>query len=303
MKVRDVFFNNVYEKVRQGEDIVIVSSDIGAPSLDKFREVYPERFVNVGIAEQNVISVAGGLSLAGKKVITYGLNPFVVTRAFDHIRNIMNSLKIPVTISALNAGSSSVEAGYSHNAIENMTIMRTLDNIKLINLSDEIMAKKVVEEILSNPCPRYIQFDKYIEGIIYQKEEIDFSKGFIISGYKESDVLVVSYGIGVVEIQNLDMRVKLMDCFSIPIDEKSFIEEVLNIKKIVTVEDSVAQGGLGSMILEILNDNKIFIPVERIALKSEYPLPSDFVNRKMFCEYKGTGSNDIRKVIEKIGEE
>nr|MCR4842502.1 transketolase family protein [Eubacterium sp.] len=75
MNVRDRFFNEIYDCVKSGEDFSVVSCDLGAPSLDDFRRDFPQRFVSVGIAEQNMISVAGGLSLAGKKVVTYGLNP------------------------------------------------------------------------------------------------------------------------------------------------------------------------------------------------------------------------------------
>ena len=94
ISVRDAFFNKIYDLVKSGEDIVIVTPDLGAPSLDEFRKNYPEKYVSVGIAEQNMISVAAGICLSGQNVIAYGLNPFPVTRAYDQIRSLMAELGV-----------------------------------------------------------------------------------------------------------------------------------------------------------------------------------------------------------------
>ena len=169
MRVRDAFFQEIYDLTKKGRDIVIVSSDLGAPSLDLFRKDFPHRFINVGIAEQNAVAVAAGLQLAGKQVIYYGLNPFPVTRAFDQMRDIMESLQIPITVTALNAGTCSADAGYTHMAIENMSVMRTLSHVRKINPSDEIMARMLARECIAHPCPRYIQFDKFIEDSCYRE--------------------------------------------------------------------------------------------------------------------------------------
>lgn len=297
MKVRDVFFEEVYKRVKIGEDIVIVSSDIGAPSLDDFREYYPDRFINVGIAEQNSIAVAAGLSLAGKKVITYGLNPFPVTRAFDQIRNIANGMRIPITIAALNAGSCSAEAGYSHCAIENMSLMRTLKNIQLLNLSDETMAKRIVSSILDDPKPRYIQFDKYIDGIRYEEELIDFDKGFIESGNIGADSIVVSYGIYVKEIMEMNLPCKIIDCFCIPVDVDEFCNSINKAKRIITVEDSIDIGGIGSMVLEILNDRSMNIPVKRISMKFGQGYPTNYYDRKMLWNCEDIDLSSVKKII------
>lgn len=283
MKVRDTFFTEIYHRVKGGEDIVITSADIGAPSLDDFRRDYGHRFVNVGIAEQNLLAVSAGLQLSGKKVIAYGLNPFPVTRAFDQIRNVMASLQIPITLTALNAGSCSAEAGYTHMAVENMSLMRTLKNIEIINLSDNVMAKKVVDEILNNPKPRYIQFDKYIEGEYYSTEDIDFEKGFI-TNKMQSDVAIVTYGIFANRLLAEKVPYKVMDCFSLPLNEESFLEELKGCKKIYTLEDGVIDGGVGSLILEILARHQVSISVKQKGIQFEQGYPHTFVNREVLLE-------------------
>jgi transketolase len=297
VRVRDAFFTEVYRRTCEGEDIVIVSSDLGAPSLDDFRRDFPERFINVGIAEQNSIAVAGGLSWAGKKVITYGLNPFPVTRAFDQVRNVLASLQIPVTVTALNAGSCSAEAGYTHMPVENMPIMRTLKNVDILNPSDEAMAVKLVGEVVDNPKPRYVQFDKYIDGRILNEDDIDFDKGYVAegSGKVASKIALVTYGIYAYELRKkkLPVNVKLIDCFKLPIDEDKFLKELDGVERIYTVEDSIAPGGIGSMVLEILNDRGLYIPVEKKALFNKTGYPEVYMNRSMLWEREGIAVDDI----------
>lgn len=286
MKVRDAFFNKIFQKTREGEDIVVISSDIGAPSLDDFRRDFPNRFVNVGIAEQNLIAVASGLQLSGKKVITYALNPFPVTRAFDQVRNIMASLQIPLTVTALNAGTCSAEAGYTHMPVENMTIMRSLKNVKVINPSDETIIRKLVDEILNRPCPRYVQFDKYIEGVCYEEEDIDFETGFV-TNKTESEIAVVSYGIMAHQLMKHNLPAKVIDCFCLPVSADRFVDEVRDCTQIITIEDGVLDGGIGSMVLEILNDREISIPVKRRGLRFEEGYPHKFTNRELLFEEEG----------------
>lgn len=299
MRVRDAFFTEVYRRIKQGEDIIIVSSDIGAPSLDDLRRDFPHRFVNVGIAEQNAISVATGLQLAGKKVIYYGLNPFPVTRAFDQVRNIMGSLQIPITVTALNAGSCSADAGYTHMAIENMSMMRTLNNVQLINPTDESIAIKLVDELLNNPKPRYVQFDKFLGDTFYDMQEIDFAKGFMCNGVN-SEIALISYGIMAKEIMSSNLPTKMIDCFSLPFDEEQLLLELQDVKKIVTLEDGVVAGGLGSMILEILSDYNMSIPVTRRGLRMKDGLPKRYINRNLLFEWEGISPEIIKKEIESL---
>lgn len=301
MKVRDVFFNAIYQRTKEGEDIVIVSSDIGAPSLDDFRKDFPNRFINVGIAEQNSIAVAAGLQLSGKKVITYGLNPFPVTRAFDQVRNVMASLQIPITVTALNAGTCSADAGYTHMAIENVALMRSLKNIKIVNPSDEAVAQKLTTVILNEPYPRYIQFDKYVEGTLYDQKDIDFETGFITNKV-DSAVVVISYGIMAQQLMKLNIPVKVIDCFSLPISETKFVEEVKNCTQIMTVEDGVINGGIGSMIVEILSDKGMPIPVKRKGLRFIDGYPHVYTNRELLWDGEQLSFSELECEIRKMYE-
>lgn len=296
MNVRDSFFHELYRQTQAGKDVMVVSSDLGAPSLDDFRRDYPQRFVNVGIAEQNSIAVASGLALAGKIAVTYGLNPFPVTRAFDHIRNLLASLEIPVTVAALKAGSCTAEAGFSHMAVENMSLLRTLRNLRIVNPSDETIARQMVREIVEHPKPGFIQFDPFISGVLYDEEEIDFSRGFAVSG-KACDTAVVTYGIWAHKLKKEALPVRLIDCYSLPVNIPLLVEELGKCKKIVTVEDGIAAGGIGSLLLEIMNDCGLQIPVKRLALRFENGYPTVSSDRKQIFEAEGLTLEALKKEI------
>lgn len=299
MRVRDAFFKTIYEKTCEGEDIVIVSSDIGAPSLDAFRRDFPQRFVNVGIAEQNAIAVAGGLCLSGKKVITYGLNPFPVTRAFDQVRNLLSSMNLPITVTALNAGTCSAEAGYTHIPMENMSIMRTLGNVQLLNFSDESMAVQGAEEVVSKLAPRYIQFDKYIDGNNAEKADFDFEKGFLITNPEEHKT-IVTYGIYAAELRKANIPYRIIDCFALPVEDQDFAKELKKSSVVVTLDDGAITGGIGSMVLELMNAHQISLPVYRKGITSSPACLNYNMNRMTVWEHENIDLSNILRGIEEL---
>ncbi len=269
---RDVFFNEVYRRVREGEDAVIVTPDLGAPSLDDFRRDFGNRFISVGIAEQNLVAVASGLAMAGKKVIAYGLNPFPVTRAFDQIRNLMAYKKIPITLAALNAGLCSAEAGFSHVAIEDVALMRTLANVKVVNPSDGTLAKAAARLSMEGSRPLFIRFDKQVQYDLYETSEVDFDKGFMEYG-SGRDVAVVTSGYLAERLRGTAKRLEgdgiattVLDCYCLPVDESALLQRCRDSRMVVTVEENALPGGLGSMVLEVMADAGVGKPVKRFGV-------------------------------------
>jgi len=304
--VRDVFFHKIYEMVQDGEDIVVVTSDLGAPSLDDFRKYYPERYISVGIAEQNLIAVASGLALSGKKTVAYGLNPFPVTRAFDQLRCLMAEMKIPVTLCGLNAGLCSAESGYTHMPVEDFGMVRMLPNLQIINPSDEAVSLKAAAEVSSSGGPRYIRFDKAISSTLYQPSEIDFSRGFSSYGNGRKDGLcIITNGCFVGQMRKIvdsyyekGKKLRLLDIYSFPADRESLAGILKGHASILTIEENVLAGGLGSFILELLSDYSIQVPVKRLGLaKSSYEV---FTDRSYIREAQGLDERNIRRVIDSL---
>lgn len=306
--VRDTFFNRIYELIKQGEDIVVITSDLGAPSLDDLRKYFPERYVSVGIAEQNLLTISAGLSLSGKKVIAYGLNPFPVTRAFDQMRTLMGELKIPFTLCGLNAGLCSAESGYTHMPVEDMGMVRMLPGIKIINPSDETISRMTADISVKCSIPIYVRFDKTIRGTIYNEHEIDFSKGF--HSYKDNTenlFTIVTQGYYVQELRKLiddynkkGVSANLIDLFSLPLDEKKLADKLKNSMNIITVEENVLACGIGSMILEVLSDYKIMVPVKRLGLNVKNGYYNVFTDRTYIGKNQRIDFNSVKAVADEL---
>jgi transketolase len=287
--------------------MVIVSSDCGAPVLDSLREQSPERLISVGIAEQNLIQVSCGLALAGKRVIAYGQVPFTSTRAFDQIRNGAALMNLPINHITTDAGFSFSEYGASHYNTDDISLMRTIPCLRILNITDEVMAVKAADYALMNETPLYIRFDKASEGIIYQQEEIDFIKGYKVFT-QGNDVAVISYGYHFKKLLDLRDRfaekgiaAKIIDLYAIPFDHQSLLSEILDVKSVVTIEEHVLPGGIGSAILELLSDNDVCKKVKRLGVRFKNEYPSTFGSRGYYVRQYGLSEeqilNDILNVI------
>lgn len=303
LSARDTFFNQIFAQVSQGEDIVVITSDLGAPSLDDFRKYNPERYISVGIAEQSLISIAAGLSLSGKKVVAYGLNPFPITRAFDQVRSLLAELKIPITLCGLNAGLCSAVAGYTHMPIEDMGMVRMLSNVRMFDPSDTYIAEKLAKEVPTCTYPRYIRFDKAVNETFYNEEDIDFRTGFTTYGQR-GNLCIVTFGCFVSPVrkmvnQHFEMgrEIQLIDLFGLPADREKLVKHLRSAKKILAIEENVLAGGIGSYILELLSDYGISKPVKRLGLQFENGYYDVFTNREYIRKNQGFTEADIERVI------
>jgi len=269
--VRDVFFHSIYEQIQRGEDYYFITSDLGAPSLDDLRQYYPERFISVGIAEQSLISISAGLTMAGHKVIAYGLNPFPVTRAYDQLKSVVAGLNVPLTICALNAGLCSAESGYTHIPAEDFAMLRMLPNIEIYNPTDCTIAELLADSTASIKHPRFIRFDKKLGETIYKEEEIEIDKGFAVYGCEDVEITVVTLGNYVADLRRLadefGNRIKVIDIFKMKPDIPALLEMVRGSKAIITLEENMLEGGLGSFVLEVLSDHKLLIPTHRLGVR------------------------------------
>lgn len=300
--VRDVFFTEIYDMVKNGEDIYIITADLGAPSLDDFTRDFPGRYISSGIAEQDLIQIAAGMTWGGYSVVAYGLNPFPITRAFDQIRCLMAEMNVPITLCVLNAGLCSAECGYTHMPIEDIAMLRTLSNIEIYNPSDENISKKLARETGHTNKPRIIRFDKSINGVMY--DDMDFKKGFAVQGRKgKAQLGIITNGCYSKELSQLCQKkyknIKLIDLFKLPIDEEALIEEIINCEYIISVEENVKQGGIGSMILEIFSDYGIEKSIKRYALDLKTGYYDVFTDRNYIRKMQGIDIDHLLSIIDK----
>ena len=158
--MRDTFFNSLYDIAKQDRQVILITADCGAPSLDKFRRDLAEQYFTVGIAEQNMINVAAGLALEGKIVYTYAIAPFASLRCYEQIKVNLCCMRLPVTVLGIGAGFAYDIMGPTHHATEDISIMRALPELTILNPSDSVMAGGLAQFSYRLPGPKYIRFDR-----------------------------------------------------------------------------------------------------------------------------------------------
>ncbi len=295
--IRDAFFDEIYEIAKQDNDVIFITADADAFSLKKYKKDFPDRFINVGCAEQNMISVAAGLSLSGKKIFIYAIIPFITMRCFEHIKVNICSMNLPITIVGAGAGLSFGNDGATHHGVSDISIMRTLPELEIYNPSDSFSAKNIARLCYKSNFPTYVRIDKGKLPDI-NKKTVDYFLGFSMLKDK-GNKCIISTGFmshKIIEIFNeIDYDFSVIDLFRIkpfPIELLDFLD---NYKEIITIEENCLVGGIGSLLLEELNNNNKNIPVKRVALKNEQCYC--YGDRGWLHEYYKINKDIIKEII------
>ena len=264
MTMRDSFINTLADRMVTDERLFFLSADLGAPALDRIREEFPERFINVGIAEQNMINVAAGLALEGFAVYTYAIAPFITMRAYEQVRvNLAISSQVRpvnVTMIGLGGGVSYQVSGPTHHCLEDLAIMRLLPNISVYCPSDWVVAARLVDHTRTTPGPKYIRFDgKSLPPIYDDPASIDIKKGFsqIRTG---SEICLVSTGFmthRALKVTEISPEAGLIDIFSLkPCDEATLAGLLSQYRHVITLEEAfINNGGLDSLVTKIVREH------------------------------------------------
>lgn len=174
MAMRDVFLEQIWKKMADDQNIFFVSADFGSPILDKIRADFPDRFVNVGIAEQNLINVTAGLALEGYTVFAYAIAPFITMRCYEQARVSLALLSevrpMNVNLIGVGAGYSYVVSGPTHQCYEDITLMRALPNFEILSPSDHLTTKEMFNRVIENQRLKYLRFDAQVLPTIYNNQ-------------------------------------------------------------------------------------------------------------------------------------
>lgn len=273
--LRDVFWDTIYCAAKKDRNIVIVSADLGAISLDRFREEMPSQFINTGIAEQNAITVAAGLALRGKRAFVYACAPFIHMRCYEQIRLTASGMHIPLTIVGQGTGFSFWEYGPTHHVLEDFGSMRLLPNMHVFAPSDPVITEKLAGYTLNCNHASYVRMDKLAPPPLFpdgREKEIDIGKGFRAAGEKEGDILLIGCGNmsrmveqAADELMKQGMSCGWLDMFSMTPDPTEFANTIKRFKRVVTVEEHGIIGGLGSLASEVMCEYQVWHPLKRIA--------------------------------------
>lgn len=272
--MRDAFFDELYNIAKEDRRVILISADFGAASLDKFRRDLRGQFINVGIAEQNMISLAAGLALGGKLPFCYAIIPFATLRCLEQIKVDLCSMNLPVTLVGVGAGYAYDDSGPTHHGLEDLSVMRGLPNMAIVNASDSIMAASLAEIAYASPGPKYIRLDR-------TKDKIDRSWDFRL-GLRNlhsigNDVTIVATGYMVTKalrvvqgLTNHQVGARVVDLYRIKPVSELLLEQIEAAQRIVTLEEHFLNGGIGSIVAEIMIDNNIQRPLKRFGVPDSY---------------------------------
>ncbi len=300
--MRNAVINAIHVAAQKNKDIVFITGDLGYSVIEKFQAELPDQFINTGIAEQNMIGVAAGLALAGKKVFVYSIVPFVTMRCFEQIRVDICYQNLDVTLIGVGGGFAYGTLGTTHFGLEDLTLMRSLPNMKIIAPADPLEATSLFAQLLMVKGPWYIRLNRGGEKNITEhvlKPQIG------IGSVLKTGSLVTIFSIGAItevaleaadllKKDGIDTEVIHLHTLK-PLDVNIIKDRISKRKAIVTIEEHTINGGLGSAVSEVVAENSVSVLFCRLGVNDEY-LP--FIGKQDFLRMKVGLSADL--VAEKI---
>ncbi len=250
----------ILEMAKLRDDFFVMSADLSQSSgLVRFREEFPERFINAGIAEQNLIGVASGLAKDGTNVFATSFSPFITMRACEQVRMNLGYMQLNVKTIGLGSGLVMAQLGNSHFGIEDGAVMRTIPGMTVINPADGVEIVKTVEALCDYDRPAYLRLTGGPGLPVVYEEDIDFQIGKAIKIRDGEDLAIIASGTMVhyslIAADILDqkgIKAAVIDMHTIKPLDGEIIDSLLDRKLLVTVEEASVIGGLGSAVAEYL---------------------------------------------------
>ena len=275
---RDSYGNALVELGKEHENLVVLDADLAAATkTGVFKKVFPERHIDCGIAECNMMGVAAGLATTGKVPFASSFAMFAAGRAFEQIRNSIGYPKLNVKIGATHAGISVGEDGATHQCNEDIALMRTIPGMVVINPSDDVEARAAVKAAYEHEGPVYLRFGRLAVPVINDREDYKFELGKGVVLREGKDITLIATGLPVAETlegaeklaaDGIDAKVINIHTIK-PLDEELIVEAAKETGKVVTIEEHSVIGGLGSAVCDVLSE-KAPTKVLKIGINDTY---------------------------------
>lgn len=287
------------------ENVVVLDADLSkSTKTADFKAVAPERFFNMGIAEGNMMGVAAGLSTCGKVPFVSTFAMFAAGRAFEQIRNSICYPKLNVKVCATHAGLTVGEDGASHQAIEDISLMRSVPNMVVINPADDIETEAAIKAVAEMEGPCYVRLGRMAVSRVNDEANYNFVIGKGITLAEGNDVAIIATGIMVEaaleakeELAKEGINARVINIHTIkPIDEELIIKAAKETGVIVTAEEHSVIGGLGSAVAEVVSEN-CPVPVLRVGVKDTF---GESGKPNELLEKYGLTSNDIVNKVKEV---
>lgn len=300
---RQSYGEKLAELGHKNKDIVVLDADLaGATKTSIFAKEFPERFFDMGIAEQDMVSTAAGMSTFGKIPYASTFAIFAAGRAYDQIRNSVCYPNLNVKICATHAGITVGEDGATHQMLEDLGMMRGLPNMTVLSTSDDTQTRWAVEEISKIEGPVYLRLSRLATPVIYEEnEKFEIGKGVQIG--EGTDATVFATGVTVAEslkakeeLEKQGINIRVVDVHTIkPIDKEIIIKCAKETKKLISVEDHSVIGGLGTAIADVLTEH---YPAKLIKIGINDTFGKSGKAEELMEYYGLTAENIIKKIKE-----
>lgn len=258
--MRNAFINTILDASRSRDDIFVISGDAGLGVFDTFKDERPDRFLNLGAAEQNTISFAAGLAMTEFKVVVYNIIPFVLYRSYEQVRNDVCYQDLPLILAGIGSGLTYSPQGMTHYSVEDIGLARTLPNLEVISPVDPVEARAAADYALKAQNPVYIRLAKRGEPDLHATEGIDITHPQVLRPGK--DVALVCHGSVAEEavkaaellaphgIEPLVVSTPLLQ----PLNRPALAELLAPVNLAVSVEEHYCEAGLGGLLKEVAGD-------------------------------------------------
>ncbi len=298
---RQSYGNKLVELGEKNKDIIVLDADLAtATKTEMFKKEFPNRFFDMGIAEQDMMSTAAGLATCGKIPYVSTFAVFAAGRAYDQIRNSICYPNLNVKVCATHAGISVGEDGATHQMLEDLSLMRTLPNMTVMSVSDDTQTKWAVKEISKINGPVYLRLGRLASPVIYdENQKFEIGKGIQIGNGKDATViatgLMVKEAISAMEeLEKSGINIRVVDIHTIkPIDKELIVKCAKETKRIITIEDHSIIGGLGGAVCEVLSE-EYPSKVTRLGMKDTFGKSG---KAEKLLEYFGLTKDEIVKEV------
>jgi transketolase len=303
---RQVYGETLVELGRENKNIVVLEADLSKSTMTcLFEKEFPDRFFEMGIGEANMTSFAGGLSLTGKIAFTNSFAVFAAGRAYDQIRQGISIPKLNVKIVGSSAGLSDFGDGATHQAVEDLAIMRAIPNMTVLVPVDGIETRKMTRKIVDYPGPVYMRLNRHdLPDLFPVEEEWAVGRSYLIIDGQDvvifANGLMVSKAVGAAEkLAKEGISVRVVNVSSLkPINESEIIKYASDVKGIVTAEEHSLIGGLASVITYILRGNPV--PVVTIGIEDQFGQSAHNYD-ELLEAYGLTEINIINSILKLVG--
>lgn len=303
--MRNIFIEQAIAHAEQDENMYLLTADLGFRALESFRDRFPDRFVNVGAAESNMIGLAAGMAMMGKRVCVYSIVPFVTLRCFEQIRNDICAHRFPVTLVGIGGGFNYGNQGISHNTTEDVAVMRALPNMSVFCPGDAKQAESMSDIALVHRGPSYIRLGRADLGIPLLDSEYAYGRGATVKNGSDVTILfsgniydVVAEVVTALEERGIGVRVISMPCIK-PLDEEMIVRAAKETKGVFVIEEHSVIGGLGSAVAEVIAEADCpKVPFKRFGVPDCFP--DRIGDQKFLRSICGLTSSEILQSIHSL---